>query len=218
MSLGLLVKDELKGFYRSKVMLTLWAGLPLLTLLIYLASPSNQSLSLASFTAIIIGSIGGVLAAAMLVSSIISEKSRHVFDLFVIRPVKRRDIVLSKFLATYVCVAVAAIIALIFGAFFDLVRNGSLQSDILSVSINALIMAMSMMAIACSAGVLIGFFANSMLTGIILVIYGANQLSVVAALPALILPNEPLLPLIPGVIVTVILLAIAIRMFDRKQL
>jgi ABC-type Na+ efflux pump permease subunit len=216
--LGLLLKDELKGFYKSKVMLTLWVGLPLLTLIIYFASPTSQGISLASFTAIIIGSIGGMLSAAMLVSSIISEKGRHVFDLFVIRPVKRRDIVLSKFLATYACVTAAGIIALVFGALFDLARNGSLQGDTLSVSVNALIMAASMTAIACSAGVLIGFYANSMLTGIILVIYGANQLSVVAALPGLLLPNEPMLPLIPGITVTVVLLAVTIRMFNRKQL
>ena len=158
MSLGLLVKDELKGFYRSKVMLTLWAGLPLLTLLIYLASPSNQSLSLASFTAIIIGSIGGVLAAAMLVSSIISEKSRHVFDLFIIRPVKRSDIVLSKFMATFFCVTAAGIIALIFGALFDLVRNGSLPGDILSISVNALIMAGSKRERRAASG--LGFSSN----------------------------------------------------------
>ncbi len=218
MNLGLLFRDELKGFYKSKVMLTLWVGLPLLTLIIYFASPTSQGMSLASFTAIIIGSIGGMLAAAMLVSSIITEKSRHVFDLFVIRPVKRSDIVLSKFLATYVCVTAAGIIALVFGIVFDLVRNGSLQTDILSVSFNALIMAISMTAIACSAGVLIGFLANTMLTGIVLVIYGANQLSVVAALPGLLLPNEPLLPLIPGIAISVVLLALTIRMFNRKQL
>jgi ABC-2 type transport system permease protein len=218
MSLGLLFRDELKGFYKSKVMLTLWVGLPLLTLVIYFASPTNQGLSLASFTAIIIGSIGGVLAAAMLVSSIISEKSRHVFDLFIIRPVKRSDIVLSKFLATYVCVTAAGIIALVFGALFDLVQKGSFQGDVLTVSVNALIMAASMTSIACSAGVLIGFSANSMLTGIILVIYGANQLSVVAVLPGLFLPNEPLLPLIPGISVTVVLLLFTIRIFNRKQL
>jgi ABC-2 type transport system permease protein len=218
MSLGLLFRDELKGFYKSKVMLTLWVGLPLLTLVIYFASPTNQGLSLASFTAIIIGSIGGMLAAAMLVSSIISEKSRHVFDLFIIRPVKRSDIVLSKFLATYVCVTAAGIIALVFGALFDLVQKGSFQGDVLTVSVNALIMAASMTSIACSAGVLIGFSANSMLTGIILVIYGANQLSVVAVLPGLFLPNEPLLPLIPGIAVTVVLLLFTIRIFNRKQL
>jgi ABC-2 type transport system permease protein len=218
MSLGLLFRDELRGFYRSKVMLTLWVGLPVLTLIIFFASPTNQGMSLASFTALIIGSIGGMLSAAMLVSSIISEKGRHVFDLFIIRPVKRRDIVLSKFLATYLCVTAAGIIALTVGALFDLARNGTFASDTLSVTVNALIMAVSMTAIACSAGVLIGFFSNSMLTGIILVIYGANQLSVVAALPGLLLPGQPLLPLVPGVIVTAVLLAVTIRMFDRKQL
>jgi ABC-2 type transport system permease protein len=199
-------------------MLTLWVGLPALTLIIYFASPNSQDMSLATFTALIIGSIGGMLSAAMLVSSIISEKGRHVFDLFIIRPVKRRDIVLSKFLATYVCVTAAGMIALGFGALFDLARNGTLSGDVLTVSFNALIMAVSMTAIACSAGVLIGFFANSMLTGIVLVIYGANQLSVVAALPGLLLPGEPLLPLIPGVAVTALLLVVTIQMFDRKQL
>jgi ABC-2 type transport system permease protein len=218
MSLALLFRDELKGFYKSKVMVTLWVGLPLLTLIIYFASPSSQGISLAAFTAILIGSIGGMLAAAMLVSSIISEKSRHVFDLFVIRPVKRSDIVLSKFLATFVCVTAAGILALLFGALFDLLRNGHLPADILSLSATSLIMAVSMTAIACASGVVIGFMANSMLTGIILVIYGANQLSAVALLPALVLPDEPLLPLIPGFAVTVVLLVLAIGMFNRKQL
>jgi ABC-2 type transport system permease protein len=217
-SLGLLFRDELKGLYKSKVMLALWVGLPLLTLIIYLATPNIQGTSLASFTAIIIGSIGGMLAAAMLVSSIINEKTRHVYDLFVIRPVKRSDIIFSKFLATFICVTAAGILALILGVSIDLIRYGSLPGDILSVSFNALITAVSMTAIACAAGVFIGFAANTMLVGIILVIYGANQLSVVAALPGLFLPNEPLLPLIPGIIVTAILLGLSVTMFNRKQL
>ena len=35
MSLWLLFKDELNGFYRSKVMLALWAGLPAMAVLLY---------------------------------------------------------------------------------------------------------------------------------------------------------------------------------------
>ena len=218
MSFHLLFEDELKGFYKSKVMLVLWVGLPLLTLIIYLATPNIQDTSMASFSAIVIGSIGGMLAAAMLVSSIIGEKNRHVYDLFVIRPVKRSDIVLSKFLATFISVIAACALALVFGVLFDLTRNGSLPADSFSNSVNALILAVSMTAIACSAGVLIGFLANTMLVGIVLVIYGANQLSAIAALPGLILPNEPMLPLIPGVILTTILLAISVFIFNRKQL
>jgi hypothetical protein len=63
-----------------------------------------------------------------------------------------------------------------------------------------------------------GFLANSMIKGIILVIYGANQLSAVAALPGLILPREPLLPLIPGIIISVALIALTIRLFNHKQM
>ena len=58
MSLPLLFMDELKGFYKSKVMLFLWVGLPALSILLYFSAMDTGGLSLSSMTAIIVGSIG----------------------------------------------------------------------------------------------------------------------------------------------------------------
>jgi ABC-2 type transport system permease protein len=219
MTLALLFKDELKGFYKSKVMLALWVGLPILSIIMFYASSGNvEGTPMSTLTAIVLGSVGGVLSAAMLVSSIISEKERHVYDLFLIRPVKRRDIVLSKFMSIYLCVAIAGFISLSIGLIIDSVRFGGISDPILGATFNSLLLALSMMAIACSAGVLIGFFSSSMLVGIILVIYGANQLSVMAALPGLLLPEQSWLTLIPGILLPIILLLLAMRLFEKKEL
>lgn len=219
MTLALLFKDEFRGFYKSKVMLVLWVGLPILSIVMFYATSGNVSgVPMSTLTAVVLGSIGGVLSAAMLVSSIISEKDRHVYDLFLIRPVKRRDIVLSKFLSIYSCVAIAGFISLSIGLVIDSMRFGGISGSILGATFNSLLLALSMMAIACSAGVLIGFVSSSMLVGIILVIYGANQLSAMAALPGILLPDQSWLTLIPGVLLPIILLALALRLFEKKEL
>lgn len=219
MTLALLFKDEFKGFYKSKVMLVLWVGLPILTIIMFYGTGGNvQGMPMSTLTAIVLGSVGGVLSAAMLVSSIVVEKEKHVYDLFLIRPVKRRDIVLSKFMSIYFCVAIAGLISLSIGLMIDSVRFGGISGSILGATFNALLLALSMMAIACSAGVLIGFFSSSMLVGIILVIYGANQLSAMAALPSLLLPEQAWIALIPGVILPIVLLLVAMRVFEKKEL
>jgi ABC-2 type transport system permease protein len=219
MTLSLLFKDEFKGFYKSKVMLVLWIGLPILTIIMFYATSGDAGgVPMSTLTAVVLGSIGGMLSAAMLVSSIISEKERHVYDLFLIRPVKRRDIVLSKFLSTYSCVAIAGFISVSIGLVIDSMRFGGISDPILGATFNSLLLALSIMAIACSAGVLIGVFSSSMLVGIILVIYGANQLSVLAALPGILLPDQSWLTLIPGVLLPIILLMLAMRLFEKKEL
>ena len=218
MSLRLLFVDELRGFYRSKIMLFLWAGLPTLAILLYLLNPSTGSVNISTFVAILVGSIGGVLSAVMLVVSIVNEKERHVYDLFVIRPIRRMDIVLSKFLAVYICVAIAGLLAMALGVTVDYARAGELPEGTLTGMGEAGIMALSMMAITCSAGVLIGVFSPSVLVGVILVIYGGNQLSVVALAPLLTESESALFPLIPGTVISLALLTVAVLVFNRKQL
>lgn len=218
MSLSLLFMDELKGFYKSKVMLFLWAGLPVLSILIYLASPDAGDISLASLTAIIVGSLGGVLASVMLVVSMVGERERHVYDLFVIRPVKRRDIVMSKFLAVYVCVAAAGLLAFAVASVTEYVTDGSLPPDFGDSALSYFVVAYSMMAISCSAGLLLGVASPSVLVGVILVIYGANQLSASVAIPLMTLSEEKLFPLVPGVSISAFLLLGAVLLFNRKQL
>jgi len=219
-SLTILFKDELNGFYRSKVMLFLWVGLPALAAVLYFATSGSdqEGIPFSSFTALLVSVIGGVISAAMLTVGIINERERHVYDLFVIRPVKRRNIVLSKFLAVYLCVIVAAFAAIMLGVAVDYLESDLPSDSLLSNTLPAMVIAVSMIAISCSAGVLIGMFSPSVLVGVILVIYGANQLSAVAVLPVLTASSADYFPLIPGFIVTAVLLVAAVWVFNKKQL
>jgi ABC-2 type transport system permease protein len=218
LSLSLLFRDELNGFYRSKVMLVLWVGMPALSVFIYLLSPDTGTIPVAVFTSFLVGSIGGTLSSAMLAVSIINERERHVFDLFVIRPVRRRNILLSKFLAVYLCVVVAGLLALALGVLVDQFVTGLSGGFDLSGFASSTIVLLSMLAVSCSAGILIGTVSPSVLVGVILVLYGGNQLSSVALLPVLLLEADMWFPLIPGVAISAALLTLSIIVFDRKQL
>ncbi len=134
MKTGLLFVDELRGFYKSKVMVFLWIGLPIIALLFRFisAGSSGQNISFTLISALIVSSIGGTLASVMLAVFIINEKNRHVYDLFLIRPLKRRDIILAKFFSVYTCVAIASFIAILAGMITDYITTGSLSTAVLS--------------------------------------------------------------------------------------
>lgn len=218
MSLLLLFRDELNGFYRSKVMLFLWVGMPALTVFLYLLSPNTGAVPVAVFTSLLVGSIGGTLSSAMLAVSIIDERERHVYDLFVIRPVKRRDILLSKFLAVYGCVVIAGFLALALGVFADYFWTGLSHGIDFAALESSTFVLVPMLAVSCSVGILIGIVSPSILVGVILVLYGGNQLSAVVILPVLLLAAGFWFPLIPGAALSALLMAISIVVFDRRQL
>lgn len=218
MSLSVLLRDELNGFYRSKVMLVLWVGMPALSIVLYLLSPDTGTVPAAVFTSLLVASIGGTLSAAMLTVSIINERQQHVYDLFVIRPVKRRNIVLAKFVAVYGCVVVAGLLALALGVLADFLVTGLSRGIDFGGLESSVIVLLSMLAVSCAVGVLIGIVSPSVLVGVILVLYGGSQLSVVVLLPVLLLVTAVWFPLIPGTAISVFLLVMAILAFDRKQL
>jgi ABC-2 type transport system permease protein len=217
MSLLLLFRDELTGFYRSKVMVALWVGLPALSLLLYAISPNTGSIPVAVFTSLLVGSIGGTLASAMLAVSIINERERHVYDLFVIRPVRRSDLLLAKFLAVYVCVIIASLLALAVGLVADAADTGLAQGISFAGLATSTILLVSLIAISCSAGIVIGVVSPSVLVGVILVLYGGNQLGAVVLLPALLYNTSEWFPLLPGTAITVALLAVSIRIFQARE-
>jgi len=78
--LGLLFTDELRGFYKSKVMIFLWIGLPIIALLFRFttAGSTGQELPFTLISSLVVSSIGGTLSAVMLAVFIINEKNRHV--------------------------------------------------------------------------------------------------------------------------------------------
>jgi len=218
MSLPILFKDELTGFYKSKVMLFLWVGLPVISLLLYALSPDTGGVPASVFIALIVASVGGALASIMLVVTIINEKERKVYDLFVIRPIKRWQIVVSKFLAVFICLTIAGMISIIAGVLADILINGAISSALLQGLGDSIVITLCMMAIACSASVLIGVVSPSILIGVIAVLYGANQLAALVVLP-IFLANSPLY--LAGLItvgICIVLLALAVYLFDRKQL
>ena len=220
MQLGLLFVDELRGFYKSKVMIFLWIGLPVIALLFrYISSiSSGQSLPFTLISALVVSSIGGTLASVMLTVFLINEKNRHVYDLFLIRPLKRRDIILSKFLSVYVCVAIASLIAVLAGITVDFASTGALSTTILTDAGQSLATSLSMIAVACSAGVIIGVASPSVLVGAILVIYGGNQISVIPLVPTLLnIQNAAIFTIALAGAVAAALLGGAILLFEKKQ-
>lgn len=218
MSFSLLFKDELNGFYRSKVMMALWIGLPAMAILLYFLVSEAEGIPISQFTALLVSSIGGVLTSAMIVVTILSEKERKVYDLFLVRPIKRRDLLLAKFAAVYSCVVVAAMIAIVLAAFLDAMLKGYDLGDTLMALGDPILIALSMMAISCSAGVLIGVFANSMLVGILLVLYGGNQLSSLVILPIILDVGELWMAGLMALGISVALLTVSVLLFQRKEL
>jgi ABC-2 type transport system permease protein len=220
MQLALLFTDELRGFYKSKVMVFLWIGLPIIALLFRFiqVSSTGQEIPFTVISSLVVSSIGGTLAAVMLAVFLINEKTRRVYDLFLIRPIKRRDLLLAKFFSVYTCVAIASAIAVLVGIVTDLATTGTLSSTVLTDAGQSLAISLSMIAVSCAAGVLIGIASPSVLVGAILVIYGGNQISVIPLLPTLLdLPDATLFTIVIAVAVTTGLLAGAIALFNKKQ-
>ena len=220
MKLQLLYVDELRGFYKSKVMLFLWIGLPIISILFHFIQyeTTGQSISFTVISGLVISSLAGTLAAVMLTVSIINEKSRNVYALFLIRPLKRRDIILAKFLSVYSCVAMATFIAVFFGIGIDYLSAGTFSTMALNNLGQSLAISFSLLAVSCAAGVLIGVAAPSVLVGVILVIYGGNQISVLPLVPTILnLSNATEFTIGLAALTAALILVLAIYLFERKQ-
>jgi ABC-2 type transport system permease protein len=218
-SLALLYLDELKGFTKSRVMLALWVGLPLLALVMHAWSPAiDGDMPLSAFTALLVSSISGTLASAMLAVSIINERSRHVYELFLIRPMQRRDILLSKLFAVYTGLVIAVVLALLVGFGFDYVERGAIPAALWIDTLKSVGLSLSMTAIASAAGLLIGVISTSVLLGVILVIYGGNQISAVAMVPMILdFSGGSLLTCAGAAMIAGLLVCGAVLLFDRQQ-
>ena len=219
MSLKILFADELKGFYKSKVMIVLWVGLPLLSLLFHYIVPDTEGIPISSIVAIILSSIGGTLGSAMLSTSIASEKMRHVYDLFLIRPVKRTSILLAKFFSVYLCLIIATGISLTLGLILDQIFIGNLPEFVLNQTIESLTISIAAMAISCSIGIFFGIIVSSIPVATILSVYIGNQISAISILPTIFLDFiDPIIfSLLVGCIAAVFMLTISSILFSRKQ-
>ncbi len=219
MSWGLLFKDEMKGFYKSNVMVALWVGMPILSIIIHLIQPDAEQIPVTVLVAVILASIGGSLSSIMLSTTIVNEKNRHVYDLFLIRPVKRHSLLLAKFFSVYTCLIIATILTLALGLLVDELTIGLPADVVLTQTLESLSISLAAMAIASSIGILIGVMVSSVPLAAILSIYLGNQLSLISILPGLLLEtiNPVTFAILLGVTATTVLLIITITLFNRMQ-
>ena len=219
MSLRLLLFDERRGYVKSKVMIVLWIGLPLLALLIQFINPGDyEGMPVSFLVSLVVSSIGGTLSAIMLSTSIVSEKNRHVYELFLIRPVRRSSLILAKYLAVYLCLVIAVSISLSVGLILDSIR-GDLVDNFLKITIESLIVGVSSMSITCSIGIFFGVLVSSVPVAAILSVYLGSQLSSLILLPTFYIEalNPVILGLSLGVLLTSIILSVNIVLFNRRQ-
>lgn len=219
MNFSLLFRDELTGFYKSNVMLILWITLPILSIvsLFYFPETDNQ-VPLSIITSGIISGIGGWIAAMMLAVYIIHERSHQVYELFLIRPVKRSHIILAKYFAVFICVALASLFALLLGFFIDAVFLNRFSVQLFYDTVNALIISFSIIAIECAAGAFVGILASSVLVGVLLVVLTHNIASLSIIMPIITKINHPVLTaVILGLLLNSLFLIMANLVFKKRQ-
>jgi ABC-2 type transport system permease protein len=217
----LLLGDELKGFWKSKVMLILWIGMPLLSVFMHYIQPDAEGMPISLLVGLLIASVGGTLSSVMLSTSIVSERNKKVYDLFVIRDQNiRTSLILGKFVAVYVCLIIAAGLSIFFGLVVDYFTVEIPIETIWENTVDSLGISMSAMAIACSIGILIGLLLDSVPAAAILSIYAGNQLSLIAVLPGILLEDiDPLLfAVVMGLVITIVVLIADVMIFKKKQL
>jgi ABC-2 type transport system permease protein len=219
MSLRLLFIDELKGYAKSKVMVVLWFGLPVLSFLMqFIDPPQMEGFPVSLLVSLVVSSIGGTLSAIMLSTSIVNEKNRHVYELFLIRPVRRSSLLLAKFLAVYLCLVIAISISLGLGLLID-GFTGNLTQIEWNLTIEYLIIGMSSMAITCSIGIFFGVIVSSVPVAAILSVYLGSQLPLLIILPTIYIEilNPQLLALTLGITLTTAVMSLNLYLFSKKQ-
>ena len=216
MSFSLLFLDELKGFYKSKVMIFLLIFIPVITLLFYFIYPGPliEKIFIAS---VVVSSLGGVLSAAMLSANIINERDTNTYDLFLIRPIKRWNILVSKYLAVVICVSLACMLALIINILAYMVESSALPDFLITHITDNIILTFSLIAIGSSFGVLMGVVLSSLVAAVIIDIFIGQYLMYIPVLLGQFTNDPNLMTAIFGIILMIGLLAIAILLFNKKE-
>jgi len=201
-------------------MLVLWIGMPLISLLIHYLQPDTEGIPISIFVGLMVSSLSGTLASVMLSTTIVSEKDRHVYDLFLIRPVKRWNLMFAKLIAVYLCLMIAIFFSVLVGIVLDLINTEIPFETLLDGIWDSLAISLSAMAISCSLSILIGILVNSTMVAVILAIYLGNQLSLIAVLPGIFFEsiNTIAYALIIGLVLTILVNIVTAQVLKRKSL
>jgi ABC-type Na+ efflux pump permease subunit len=222
-----MLRDELIGFAKSKVMIVLWVVLPIISIAAYLLLPQEITrsrglggLSATAFLGFLMSSVAGTVAALMVAVDIVSERNRKVYELFVIRPIRRETIIWAKFLGVFACVTVACVVSLALGIAVDAVRGRAPHGDEIYEIVKSLISLVGVIAMASAVGVVFGVMSRTILVAVILVLYIGQNLTIVPMLPVYLgwLPNQFWLIMLITAVLTGLLVYGASVMFRRSEL
>lgn len=201
-------------------MIILWFGMPSLAILIrFLYQQADVEGFLISYLiGLIISSIGSTLSSVMLSTSIVSEKNHKVYDLFLVRPVKRWYFLLAKFLAVYLCLIIAVFISYLAVLIIDATDVGITVDDFMEV-LESMLILMAFMAVSCSMGIFFGVVLPSVAAAAILSVYLGNQFSsLIFLLPLFIDFGDPVVVTpIFGFSATTLIMLLNILIFNKKQ-
>ena len=181
-------------------------------------------------TTVIATSIAGALSSIMLSTSITSEMNKNVYDLFLIRPVKRRNIIISKFVAVYLCTIAAVWLSIVTGMIIDAFRGITVPQFFVDQLKDSVLTVFFAIGITCSFGALFGIIMKSVAGSALLSLYVGNQASSVLTLVIPLIsqmlelelgisfPFDPfILSMVIGTITTIVILLLAIVIFNKKQ-
>jgi ABC-type transport system involved in multi-copper enzyme maturation permease subunit len=199
--------------------MVLWIGLPILTIVMHFFQPDMEEFPFSVLVSIVVSTIGGTLASAMLSTSLTSEINQKVYDLFLIRPLKRITILFAKFVAVYFCLVIAIIISLTLGLIIDYITIGGLTEGVINTLFESLAISLAAIAISCSIGLLFGITISSVPVAAILSVYLGNQLSALSILPVLFIDiiNPFIFAAVIGISIPIILISISSILFIRKE-
>lgn len=220
MRLPLLLVDELRGYYRTKAVVLMWIGLPLISILLKWLQPEIEGMDVSVFTALMLTSLGGTLGAVTLGTSIAGDMNQHVYDLFLIRPVKRYEIVISKFLAVYLLLLGVLAVSMVSAIAIDTLVYGTPVNLIVASIQEPLLLTVASMAFACATGTAVGIVMDSVAVAAIASLYLGGQLSSVPFLVAILLfkSGDLLFPLLLAAVAALLTLSLAVVIFGRRQL
>lgn len=211
--------DEFRGFARSKVMLALWIGMPLLSMILRYIRPDSEGIPLLTFVGIILASVGGTVSAVSLSTSITSERNRHVYDLFLVRPISRANLLIAKFIATFCCLVIAVGLSVGLGIAVEAI-SGNGKAFLRGSDFESVLVAITGIGIACAVGILFGVLMNTVAVSAILSAYLGNQITGLAVIPMALVGslNVVVYCIIVGTLVPAAILTISIVVFSRKAL
>ena len=215
---------------KSKITIILFIVLPVLAVLMSILTGQLEDFPATFLTAVLATSIAGALGSIMLSTSITSEMNKNVYDLFLIRPVKRHNIIIAKFFAVYLCTIAAVWLSIITGMIIDAFREVTIPQFFLDQLVDSVLTVFFALAITCSFGTLFGILMKSVAGSAILSLYVGNQASSILTLVIPLisqlmelefgfsLPFDPfILSMVIGTVTSIGILLLAILAFNKKQ-